>query len=65
VIDQKGPDKFMCISGKGCSVVDYCLVPAEDLECIDGFVVETMSKCEAKLCSGGEEYHILDHSVLS
>ena len=28
----KGADEFTCISSKGCSVVDYCLVPAEDLD---------------------------------
>lgn len=56
----KGADKFTCISGKG-----YCLDPAEDLECMDGFVVETMSRFEARLCTGEEEYHIPDHSVLS
>ena len=38
----KGADEFMCISSKGCSVGDYCLVPAEDLDGIDGYMVETM-----------------------
>ena len=46
-------------------MADYCLVPAEDLDCIDGFVAETMSRCEARLCSGKEGYRIPDYSVLS
>ena len=62
---RKGADEFTCISSKGCSVVDYCLVPAEDLDDIDGFMVETMSRCEARLCSGEEGFRIPDHSVLS
>ena len=62
---RKGADEFTCISSIGCSVVDYCLVPAEDLDDIDGFMVETMSRREARLCSGEEGFHIPDHSVLS
>ena len=62
---RKGADEFTCISSKGCSVVDYCLISAEDLDDIDGFIVETMSRCEARLCSGEEGFRIPDHSVPS
>ena len=62
---RKGADEFTCISSKGCSVVDYCLVPTEELDGIDDFMVETMSRCEARLCRGEEGYRIPDHSVLS
>ena len=62
---RKGADEFTCISSKGCSVVDYCLVPTEELDGIDDFMVETMSRCEARLCKGEEGYRIPDHSVLS
>ena len=51
----KGADEITCISSKGCSVVDYCLVPAEDLDGTEGFMVETMSRCEARLCSEGDQ----------
>ena len=33
-------------------MVDYCLVPTEDLDVIDGFTIETMLRCEARLCKG-------------
>ena len=41
---HKGNDDFTYVSNKGCSVVDYCLVPAEDLSYIDDFAVTTMLK---------------------
>ena len=28
---RKGKDAFICVSEKGCSVVDYCIVQSEDL----------------------------------
>ena len=31
VIGRKGRDAFTCISGRGCSVVDYCIAGKEDL----------------------------------
>ena len=27
---RKGRDAFTCVSGRGCSVVDYCIVGKED-----------------------------------
>ena len=44
---RQGQDQFTCISGRGKSVVDYCLVPEEELMSIRKFVVKTiMSQCE-------------------
>ena len=32
---RKGKDSFTCVSGKGCSVMDYCMVGAEYFNLID------------------------------
>ena len=61
---RKGNDDFTSVSSKGCSVVDNCLLPTEDLNFIDDFTVTTMSKCEAVLCADEEGLRIPDHSVL-
>ena len=61
---RKGNDEFTCISSKGPSVVDYCLVPMEELDCIIDFAVKTMSECERILCSHEEGYRAPDHSIL-
>ena len=52
-------DDFTCISSRGCSVVDYCLVPAEELDSITNFRVKTMYQCEAALCCNEEGYRCL------
>ena len=46
-------------------MVDYCLVPAEELDSITNFMVKTMSQCEAALCCNEEGYRMTDHSVLA
>ena len=62
----KGRDEFTCISSRGCSVVDYCLVPAEELDSSTNFMVKTMSQCECECeCCNEEGYHMPDHSVLA
>ena len=61
---QQGKDQFTCISSGGRSVVDYCLVPEDDLMPIQNFTVKTMSQCEEELCEDEEGYRIPDHSVL-
>ena len=38
---RKGKDAFACVSGKGCSVVDYCFVRAEYFDLTDNFRVVT------------------------
>ncbi|MDA8001866.1 MAG: endonuclease/exonuclease/phosphatase family protein [Alphaproteobacteria bacterium] len=62
---RKGRDDFTCISSRGCSMVDYCLVPAEELHSITNVRVQTMSQCEAALCCNEEGYRMPDHSVLA
>ncbi|MDA8002939.1 MAG: hypothetical protein MPL62_16775, partial [Alphaproteobacteria bacterium] len=64
VSGRKGADEFTCISSKGRSVVDYCLVPFDELANIDNFMVRTMSQCEAHLCVSEEGFRVPDHSVL-
>ena len=61
---RQGLDQFTCISARGRSVVDYCLVPGEELLSIQNFVVKTMSEYEEELYGCEEEYRIPDHSVL-
>ena len=58
----QGQDQYTCISSR--SVVDYCLVPEDDLMSIENFTVKTMSQCEEELCQDEEGYRIPDHSVL-
>ena len=41
---RKGRDAFTCVSGGGCSVVDYCIIDKEYLGMIEGFKVMTMSE---------------------
>ena len=62
---HKGNADFTYVSSKSCLVVDYCLLPIEDLNYIDDFAVTTMSKCEATLCANEEGFRIPDHSVLT
>ena len=55
---RKGNDDFTCISKKGAFVVDYCLVPLEELDNITAFSVKTMSHYEKNSLSsrGGLSY---------
>ena len=41
---RKGRDAFTCVSGRGCSVVDYCIVGKKDLGMIESFKVMDMSE---------------------
>ena len=61
---RKGRDDFTCISAKGASVVDYCIVPVEELEYVTNVSVITMSTCEEVLYYQEEGYRIPDHSLL-
>ena len=61
---RQGEDQFTCISSRGRSVVDYCLVPEEELMSIQNFVVKTMLQCEEELCVGEVGFRLPDHSVL-
>ena len=42
---RKGKDAFTCVSNRGCSVVDYCVVGAENFSLINNFRVITMTEC--------------------
>ena len=33
----KGPDAFMCVPSKGCSVVDYCIVGVDNFDLMVNF----------------------------
>ena len=41
---REGRDAFTCVSEKGCSVVDYCIVGCDDFELVENFAVTTMSE---------------------
>ena len=41
---RKGRDAFICVSEKGCSMVDYCIVGCHDFELVENFAVTTMSE---------------------
>ena len=45
-----GPRSVHVYLRRGRSVVDYCLVPEEELMSIRNFDVKTMSQCEDELC---------------
>ena len=45
-------------------MVDYCLVPCEEVANVENFIVRTMSQCEAHLCTSEEGLRVPDHSVL-
>ena len=61
---RKSRDDFTCISARGASVVDYCIVPVEELDYVTNFSVVTMSTCEEVLCYQEEGYRTPDHSLL-
>ena len=50
---RKGRDAFTCVSGRGCSVVDYFIVGKEDFGMIERFEVMTMSEVVEEMgCEG-------------
>ena len=61
---RKGQDAFTCISSKGCSVVDYCIVGVDNFELIDNFKVLTMSECVEGMQCRGDISRIPDHSII-
>ena len=60
-----GQDNFTCISSKGCSVVDYCLVFQEDLNMVSQFQGKTMAEGEEEGGMDFEAQRDPDHSVLT
>ena len=61
---SKGQDAFTCISSKGCSVVDDCVVGVENFELIDNFNVLTMSEGVEGMQCRGDISRIPDHSII-
>ena len=61
---RKGRDAFACVSSKGCSVVDYCIVGVDHFDLIDNFKVSTMSECIEEMQCSGDITREPDHSVL-
>ena len=59
-----GQGNFTFISGKGHSVVDYCIVFQGDLDLVSRFQVKTMVECEEEGCGDFEAQRVPDHSVL-
>ena len=62
---RKGRDAFTCISGRGCSVVDYCVVGNEHLNMIESFKVTTMSESVEEMRCKGAVTRIPDHSLVA
>ena len=61
---RKGRYAFTCISSKGCSVEDYCIVGVDNFELIDNFKVLTMSECVEEIQHRGDISRIPDHSII-
>ena len=64
VNSRKGRDAFTCVSSKGCSVVDYCIVGVDNIDLIDNLKVATMSECIEEMQCGGDITRVPDHSVV-
>ena len=62
---RKGRDAYTCVSGKGCLVVDHCLVENEQFSMIESFKVTTMSESVEEMGCKGVVTRIPDHSLLS
>ena len=61
---RKGKDVFTCVSEKGCSVVDYCIVGCEDFDVVKNFMVTTMSESMVEMGCKGVVTRVPDHSLL-
>ena len=61
---RKGRDAFTCISGRGCLVVDYCIVGMECLDMIEGFNVTILSQSSGKMRCKEVAMRVPDHSLL-
>ena len=61
---RKGKDAFTCVSGRGCSVVDYCIVGKKDFGLMEGFKVMTMSEVVEVMRCEGVATRVHDHSLM-
>ena len=57
-------DSFTCVASRGSSVVDYCIVPCENLNLIEEFRVITMAESIDEIKIRGESLRVPDHSLL-
>ena len=61
---RKERDAFTCVSGRGGSVVDYCVVEMENLDMIKNFRVTTMCEAVQEMRIDGVAMRVPDHSPL-
>ena len=61
---RKGKDAFTCVLGKGCSVMDYCMVGAEYFDLIDNFRVVMMLECIDEMQCKGEVTRVPGHLLV-
>ena len=61
---RKGKDAFSCVASRGSLVVDYCVVPCENLNLIEEFRVVTMAESIDEMKIRGEALSVPDHSLL-
>ena len=61
---RKGKDAFTCVSNRGCSVVDYCVVVAENFSLINNFRAITMAECIDEMQCLGHVTRVPDHSLV-
>ena len=61
---RKGRDAFTCVSSKGCSVVEYCIVGVDNFDLTDNFKVATLSECIEEMQCSGDITRVPDHSVV-
>ena len=61
---QIGRDTFTCVSNRGCSVVDYCVIRVENFHLIENFEVTTMRESIDEMKLEGEAVRVPDHSLL-
>ena len=59
-----GRDGYTCVSGRRSSVVDYCIVGAENLGLACNFQVTTMSESVDAMKLRGACSKVPDHSLL-
>ena len=61
---RKGKDAFTCVSGRGCSGVDYRVVGVEDFDMIENFRITTMCEAVEEMRSDGVSMMVPDNSLL-
>ena len=62
--ERKGKYASTCVTSRGSLVVDYCIVPCENLNLIEEFRVVTMAESIDEMKMRGEALRVPDHSLL-